>query len=187
MICIRAFIGIDFDLYCKKYIFDLQQSLRKYAVKGRWKHSSNFHLTLKFLDEISPVQKELIDARLHEICKAQKTFSLDISEAGVFHGRDMIRVLWLGLGGSLDPLRQLASRIDESVSGLGFPLERRPFTPHITIGQDIIFQCPFDKIKDEVGRISYGPMEVKTVNMFKSEQIQNKRIYTKISEYPLDT
>jgi 2'-5' RNA ligase len=186
VICIRAFIGIDLDPECKKYIFDLQQRLRKYAVRGRWKHSSNFHLTLKFLDEISPARKELIDARLHEICKAQKTFSLEVSEAGIFRGRDVIRVLWLGLGGSLDTLRQLAAGIDESVSGLGFPLERRPFTPHITIGQDIIFQCPFDEIKDAVGRISYGPMEVKTVNLFKSEQLQNKRIYTKISNYPLD-
>ncbi len=185
MISIRAFIGIDFEPDCKKYIFDLQQSLRKYAVRGRWKHSSNFHLTLKFLDEISPTQKELIDARLHDICKARKEFSLNVSEAGVFKGRDMIRVLWLGLDGDIQTLSQLAAKIDESVSELGFPIERRPFTPHITIGQDIIFQCPFDEIKDAVSRISYGPIEVKTVNLFKSEQLQGKRIYTKISGYPL--
>jgi 2'-5' RNA ligase len=185
MIFIRAFIGIDFDDGCKKYIFDLQQRLRKYAEKGRWKHSSNFHLTLKFLDEISLEQKELIDARLNEICRNQKAFSLNIEEAGVFKGREMIRVLWLGLGGEISTLRQLAASIDKSVSGLGFPMERRPFTPHITIGQDIIFQCPFDAVRDSIGKISYGPIEVKTVHLFKSEQIQGKRIYTKISDHPL--
>lgn len=185
MIFIRAFIGIDFDADCKKYIFDLQQRLRKYADKGRWKHSGNFHLTLKFLDEISQKQKELIDARLHDICRVQKPFVLNIQEAGVFQGRETIRVLWLGLGGELQTLRHLAASIDRSAAEMGFPAERRPYTPHITIGQDIIFQCPFDAVKDSIGQISFGPIEVKTVNLFKSEQIQGKRIYTKISDYPL--
>jgi 2'-5' RNA ligase len=186
MIGIRAFIGIDFDPDCKKYIFDLQQSLKKYAARGRWKHSSNFHLTLKFLDEISPAQKELIDAGLRDICKARRPFSLEIDGAGVFHGRDTIRVLWLGLGGDMHVLRYLAADIDKSVSMLGFPAERRPFTPHITIGQDIIFPRPFEEIRDSIGKISYGPVKATCVNLFKSEQIQGKRIYTKISEYPLE-
>lgn len=185
MICIRAFIGIDFNNDCKKYIFDLQQQLRKYAVKGRWKHSSNFHLTLKFLDEISHEQKEHIDTIINEICSARQAFSLTVSETGVFQGKDMVRVLWLGLGGDVLMLQQLAAVIDESVSNLGFPIEKRRFTPHITLGQDIIFERPFDEIRDSIGRISYGPLDVKSVNLFKSEQLQNKRIYTKISEYPL--
>lgn len=185
MVCIRAFIGIDFDIDCKKYIFELQQKLRGYAVKGRWKHSSNFHLTLKFLDDISPEQKEHIDAALNGICNAQEAFRLTVSEAGVFQGKDMVRVLWLGLGDEVRILQHLASSIDESVSKFGFPMEKRRFTPHITIGQDIIFEQPFDEIRDSIGRISYGPMDVKTVNLFKSEQLQSKRIYTKISDYML--
>lgn len=185
MILIRAFIGIDFETDCKKYIFDLQQRLKKYSVKGRWKHSDNFHLTLKFLDEISLDQKKQIDAAMARICTEQQAFSLSISEAGVFHGSDMIRVLWLGLGGDLPILQQLASNIDDSMSGLGFLKEKRRFTPHITIGQDIIFERPFDEIRNSMGRIFYGPIAVKSANLFKSEQLQSKRVYTKISEYGL--
>lgn len=185
MIHIRAFIGIDFDDECKKYISDLQQRLRKYAVRGRWKHISNFHLTLKFLGEISMDQKKKIDLSLRSISDGFRPFSLEISEAGTFKGSDMIRVLWLGLGGDLRTLSQLAGNIDMSVSALGFQPEKRRFTPHITIGQDIIFECPFENILDSIGSISYGPMKITKINLFKSEQIQNKRVYTIISEYGL--
>ena len=52
----RTFIGIDFEDAIKNNILELQNKLRKYVVKGRWKHSDNFHLTLKFLDEIDSEQ-----------------------------------------------------------------------------------------------------------------------------------
>lgn len=185
MIHIRTFIGIDLDDDHKKSIYDLQQRLRKYAIRGRWKHSSNFHLTLKFLGEISMDQKKQIDLSMSSICSVQKPFSLEISETGTFKGRNSIRVLWLGLTGSLKTLHHLAGSIDRSMSALGFPPERRPFTPHITIGQDIIFECPFEIIQDSIGSISLGPINVEKVNLFKSEQVQNKRVYTIISEYNL--
>jgi len=185
MICIRAFIGIDFSDDCRKYIFDLQQRLKKYAVRGRWKHIGNFHLTLKFLDEISAEQKKQIDMSMKQLCGAFKPFSLEISETGIFKGNDAVRVLWLGIGGDLRALHQLAGSIDSSVSALGFPPEKRRYTPHITIGQDIIFECPFENIADSIGRISYGPISVEKICLFRSEQVQNRRVYTIVSEYGL--
>ena len=185
MIGIRAFIGIDFDSDCKKYIFELQQRLRKYAVKGRWKSSDNFHLTLKFLDEINTKQQTQIDEALQSICNAQNPFTLEISELGVFYGRDAIRVVWLGLAGDLLYLQPIAEKIDKSFAAIGFAQEKRQYTPHITIGQDVIFECPFNQIKSSIGLIKFSPIDVKKVTLFKSEQLQNKRIYSKISEYDL--
>lgn len=62
----RAFIGIDFAPAVKQQIYELRQRLRKYALKGRWKHSDNFHLTLKFLDEIIATQTAQIDEALQQ-------------------------------------------------------------------------------------------------------------------------
>ncbi len=182
MIRIRAFIGIDFESDCKAYIYELQQSLRKYAVRGRWKHSDNFHLTLKFLDEIDGKQQRQIEEALNDICMRQDSFRLEVSELGTFKGRDSIRVLWLGLTGELKPLQSLAGDIEKALIPLGFPAEKRPYVPHITIGQDIVFERPFEQVRDSVGRIGFGPMKIEKLTLFKSEQIQNKRVYTKISE-----
>jgi len=185
MIGIRAFIGIDFDNDSKKYISELQQKFRDCSVRGRWKYIGNFHLTLKFLDEITMEQKKILDAALAEICASTGPFSLDISDVGIFKGRESIRVLWLGLGGDIPVLRKLAEEIDRCASSLGFPAETRSYTPHITIGQDIVFGRPFEEIKASVGKPSWGPVAVNSVELFKSEQIRNKRVYTKISGYKL--
>lgn len=183
MILIRAFIGVEFESDCKKYIYELQQRLRKYAVKGRWKYSGNFHLTLKFLDEIDARQKIQVDEALQSICRNRDPFRLYISELGVFGYRDAIRVLWLGLAGDLKPLQSLAENIDRSLASVGFAAEKRPYAPHITLGQEIVFECPFDQILAGVGQVHYGPINVEKLTLFKSEQLQNKRVYSKISEY----
>ena len=185
MILIRAFVGIDFETDCKSYIYGLQQSLKKYAVRGRWKHSDNFHLTLKFLNEIEEKQQKQKDEALMAICGHQDTFCLEFSELGIFKGRGDIRVLWLGLTGDVKPLQLLAESIEKALAPLGFPPETRPYMPHITIGQDIVFESPFDQIRDSIGHISFGPMKIAKLTLFKSEQLQNKRVYSKISEYRL--
>jgi 2'-5' RNA ligase len=185
VIVIRAFIGIDFNTECKKNILDLQQRFRKYAVKGRWKHSDNFHLTLRFLDEINAEQQKQIDGVLKELCSRQPSFVLETSGPGIFPGRDGIRVLWLGLGGDLARLHLLSSEMDKSLAALGFPPEKRAYSPHITLGQEIRFECPFEEIRDRIGYQKFGLIQVHAIFLFKSEQVQNKRIYTRISEYAL--
>lgn len=185
LIDIRAFIGIEFDSGCKKYIYELQQRLRKYALKGRWKSGDNFHLTLKFLDEINAKQQKQIDEAMLGICAGQDPFRLEITGLGAFNGRESIRVAWLGLSGDLHQLRPLAAKIDHSMSGLGFFPEKRPYSPHITIGQDIIFECPFEQMKGSIEPVKFGPIDVNKVILFKSEQVQNRRVYSKVSEYTL--
>lgn len=187
MISIRAFIGIDFDDSCKKYIYDLQQKLKKNSRMGRWKHIDNFHLTLKFLDDITPGQKKQIDGVMQNICMEQKPFRLEISKLGLFNGKDTIRVLWLGLSGDLHRLEPLASNINYSLSKIGFAPEKRKYTPHITLGQDILFNYPFEQVSNSIGPVRFGPIEVNRLALFKSEQIQGRRVYTKISEYPLES
>jgi 2''-5'' RNA ligase len=181
----RAFIGIDFDDKLKKEIYDLQQRLKRYAVKGRWKHSDNFHLTLTFLNEVNLQQQRKIDEAMKKICLERKPFKLEISELGIFDGRDAVRVLWLGLKGDLQHLQTHSKDIDREFAPIGFPSEKRGFTPHVTIGQDIIFECPFDQIRSSIGPLSFDPVIVNNLYLFKSEQIQGKRIYSKVSQYTL--
>lgn len=154
-------------------------------VKGRWKGSDNFHLTLKFLDEINTKQQKQIDEAMLGICAEQNPFKLELSELGIFNGRESIRVVWLGLSGDLHQLRPLAGKIDSSMACIGFPPENRPYAPHITIGQDIIFECPFDQVRNFIEPVKFGPIDVNKVILYKSEQIQNKRIYSEISKYSM--
>lgn len=181
----RAFIGIDFAPEVKKEIFNLQQRLRKYALRGRWKHSDNFHLTLKFLDEISLTQQAQINEAMQKVCLGQKPFKLAVTSLGVFNGKEAIRVLWLGLTGDLFELKGLQRQIDQALGPLGFAPEKRQYSPHITIGQDVVFACGFDQIRESIGDVHLGTIGVDRFFLYKSEQIERKRIYSPISEYKL--
>lgn len=183
---IRAFLGIELAPEVKKAIYELQQRLRKYALKARWKYIENYHLTLKFLDQISMAQWKQIDAAMREVAGGKKPFDLIVSGMGVFAGKGAIRVLWLGLSGDLPELYSLQREIDQALTPLGFPPEKRPYRPHITIGQDIVFECPFDQIRESSGEVHLGLTKVDNIYLFKSEQVQQKRVYSKLSEYQLN-
>lgn len=181
----RVFIGIDFDKALKDQIFEFQQSLKKYAVKGRWKYVDNFHLTLKFLDEINLTQQQQIDSVMKKISLEHNPFSLGVGDLGKFDGKTSIRVLWMGLNGDTKELQALHENIDEALAVEGFLQEKRSFKPHVTIGQDISLKYPFEEIQRDFNKVKFTSFGVNSIYLYKSEQIQNKRIYTKVAEYKL--
>ncbi|MDD4583500.1 MAG: RNA 2',3'-cyclic phosphodiesterase, partial [Eubacteriales bacterium] len=156
----RAFIGIDFENSLKNQIYELQQEFKKYAINGRWKHRDNFHLTLKFLNEISTSQQAQIDAALKKLCIEKKYFNLKFGKPNIFEGRDSVRVLWIGILGDLKQLYILQQEIDKAIKPLGFSAERRKFKPHITIGQDIVFERRFEEIQSYFENVQLEPIRV---------------------------
>ncbi len=181
----RAFIGVDFDESTKDEIRTLQQYYRDRSPKGRWKHRDNFHITLKFLREVDLGQKEQIDTIMADICGRHAPFVLKFTQPQIFNGKDSIRVLWLGLDGDIDRLHSLQKEIDLALEPVGFQRESRKYNPHITMGQDIILEDSFETLKGLTPPTHFKPMQITNLYLFKSEQIENKRIYTKVSRYDL--
>jgi 2'-5' RNA ligase len=72
---------------------------------------------------------------IEEGCKGFGKFSLELSGLGVFPNYKRPRVIWLGVGGQIETLLRLQKRIDDQLELLGFPREKRPFSPHITLGR----------------------------------------------------
>jgi len=181
----RSFIAIDFCRDVKLKIAELQDNLRPAITSGRWKYVDNFHLTLKFLDEINYSQIDKICRELSILSARHTGFSLYISRIGRFIGKDNIRVLWLGMDGETNKLLEIRDDIEEAMSGIGFPKENRQFKPHITIGQDIV---PGDNFESAVAGInfnSFPKIRVDKIELFKSEQIGRKRVYTSLAGFKL--
>lgn len=181
----RVFVGVEFDGETKSEIAKVCDDLRTLCIKGRWKRTDNFHLTLKFLGWVSPEKLPAINNALYETVRGTSPFSLKIGNLGVFKGKDMIRVLWLGLDGDIDALTKLQSEVEDGMHRIGFKKETRKFTPHITLAQDILFDCPFNKLGDFVTLEKISPIEVKDIVLFKSEQVKGKRVYTPIKRFAL--
>ncbi|SHI44945.1 RNA 2',3'-cyclic phosphodiesterase [Lutispora thermophila] len=182
----RTFIGIDFDMKIKDEIKNLQSVVKENSIRGRFKYVANFHLTLKFLGEITENQIPLINEVLKRSADNVGDFSLIIEKLGFFGGKGAnIRTLWLGLGGDLDSLNALYENIEDGLSVLGFEKEKRTYTPHITIAQDLLLNKDFHELRKTLDLSRIPSINVREVSLIKSEQIQGRRVYTPISTFKL--
>lgn len=180
----RAFISIDFNFETKKKIAELQKTLKENCLSGRWKYVDNFHLTLKFLGEISNKQVKEIETVLKKVSTEFNPFILELSKLNYFQGKTSIRVLYLEVDGELKILKEMQLKLENMLESIGFPKERRPYTPHVTIAQDVI-------PKNEMELLNTPPLNEKIlvdkIILMKSEQIKNKRIYSPIIQCSLKT
>ncbi len=92
------------------------------------------HLTVRFLGE---VDEELLgpleDALTGEVPPVD--VSLKLGAGGTFGSPPRTSVVWIGVGGDLEGLRDLAQRIERAVGSAGLPSEERDFHPHLTVAR----------------------------------------------------
>jgi 2'-5' RNA ligase len=60
---------------------------------------------------------------------------LVVSRLGAFPALAKPRVIWAGLNDSDKMVTPLVSRLEDILEPLGFKREKRPFTPHLTLGR----------------------------------------------------
>ena len=133
---IRTFIAIDLPTQAKNSLASLTQTLKSRGLSGvRWVNPTGIHLTLKFLGNIPPAMTPRILSALEAASQGHPPFNLSLGDFGVFPNPNNPRVLWIGLNGDLFPLAQLQSSVEKHCRSLGFDPERRPFTPHLTLGR----------------------------------------------------
>ena len=58
---------------------------------------------------------------------------LSAGPMGGFPSVQRPRVLWLGVAGDVEGLRQLQAAVEGIVQSCGFEAETRPYSPHLTI------------------------------------------------------
>ena len=176
-------MAVELPEQVKKEVHEYRNEVRRRAKKGRWRHSDNFHLTLKFFDELSGENHDYLDALLTPACGKLEPFVLEVGDLGIFDGRAGIRTLWIGIEGDRAALERLYQLTEEKSDLIGFSRERRKFSPHITLGQDIELVGDFIDLKKTLERPAFTEIPVNSLFLFKSEQIADKRIYTKVSDY----
>jgi len=126
----RLFLAVNLQDSLKGYISGVINKIKKEEQGIRFVSSSQMHLTLKFLGDVSPQSKDVIVEKLNEV--SFDHFSLKLSAAGAFPDANDARVLWIGVEPK-EQIVQLQKGIDNSLKQF-FPLEK-DYVPHITIGR----------------------------------------------------
>jgi 2'-5' RNA ligase len=133
---IRAFIAIELPSQIKATLSQFQDNLRTSKnASVKWVGPEGIHLTLKFLGNVDEAEIPALTKALSEAVRGVATFCLELGNPGAFPNPQAPRVVWVGVGGEIELLRALHNNIDLVLTPLGFPPEKRAFSPHLTLGR----------------------------------------------------
>lgn len=186
MSVIRTFVAIDLPdrvQSCLKNISeDLQSNLESIPI--RWVPVENIHMTLKFLGDVSINNIELLKKMLRSEAQAHSSFEIGIGGIGAYPKIRRPRVIWTGVEAPSE-LVDLQQSIEAQTSKLGYAVDNREFSPHLTLGRVSRNASPEDVRK--VGEVlsSYkvgflGAARVTEVCLFRSDLQSTGAVYTKL-------
>lgn len=112
----------------------LGEVLREEALRVAWVQRENLHFTLRFLGEIDADGVRRAAEAAQETASAHAAFECELGGIGSFDS-PRARVLWLGLIRGGPQLVALADSLAAALARRGFELDRRRFSPHLTIGR----------------------------------------------------
>lgn len=102
---------------------------------AKWTHPEDFHITLQFLGDTPKENIPSLLEVLKGVARRSEIFTLQLAEWGTFGPPSSPRVLWTGVSGEIEQLKQLQSRVVSATGPLGFTAEKREYNPHITLAR----------------------------------------------------
>ncbi len=180
----RAFIAVDFS--AGDALLRLLRDLGSARARLRVVAPENLHITLKFLGNVDEGRIPSIVEVLERATLGLPPSLLSLHGTGAFPSLKAPRVLWVGVEGG-DALVTIARRLEEGLHDLGFPRERRRFSPHLTVAR-----VKGPQGRDEVARVmldyretNFGRQRVDEIRLKRSELTPSGPIYTDLAQVAL--
>jgi 2'-5' RNA ligase len=132
---IRSFLAFELPTDIKNTVDRVAGEVRRTSLNVRWVKVENIHLTVVFLGNVKVQEVEAIGKAAEEICTRYGPFDISLGGMGCFPNTRNPRVLWLGVEGDLERLSSFRDALQENLQPFGFKAEKRPFSPHLTLGR----------------------------------------------------
>jgi 2'-5' RNA ligase len=181
---LRLFVAFEIPSEIRDSLAVFLKELRRIAPQAKWAGAENLHVTLKFLGETEPARVDTVESALRSIRAAQPV-TLEFRGLRFFPNEKRPRVLWVGMECSAN-LKALVEEIDRSMHQLGFPLENRPFTPHLTLAR---FHPPGlppklgSAVTEHTSR-SFGALTAHEFHLIESKLKSTGAEYTTVQSFP---
>jgi 2'-5' RNA ligase len=179
----RLFVAIEIEPAIRKRIDEFVTDLRLKIPEARWVRPEGLHITLKFLGTVADERRALIEEALGSLYL--RPVSLSLRGVGAFPSPRSPRVLWVGMQSGPE-LERLAAAVDEQMGSVGFPREKRAFSPHVTMAR--FNQRP----RGNVGALlsaaqpAFGTMTANEFHLYESKLSPQGSRYTKLASFKLE-
>ncbi len=188
---IRSFIAVELPAELKQFLAQLQARLKADNQPHiKWVNPDGIHLTLKFLGNVSPAMIDPITRVMTDAAQKTTPIKLDVQQLGAFPNLKRAQVVWLGLGGEVDKIKQLHQLLETNLARLGFTTEQRSFKPHLTLarlGNEISAEQRqrFGELIADTGIKTDIVIKVNSISLIKSQLTREGAIYSRISSAEL--
>jgi 2'-5' RNA ligase len=134
---IRSFVAIELSDETRDKLGSTQALLKSKGISDqvRWVRPRGIHLTLKFLGDVPIDKVQEIVVAIRQASEGTGPFSLSFGGLGCFPNVRRPNVIWVGIFGDTETLVHLQGRVENRLAVLGFPPEKRKYTPHLTLGR----------------------------------------------------
>lgn len=176
---IRSFLAIPLPDDTGDALLDVQTGVRN----ARWIADDAFHLTLAFLGACTPQDLTDLDSGLAGLRMEQ--FTLKPQGVGAFGGGTP-RQLFAKFAES-EPLTRLQSKIERVARDTAIEIERRKFTPHVTLARCGGGVIPSQAIDWTVrhARVTFSAFDVLHYGLYRSDFGTGAPVYSEMVRYEL--
>jgi len=182
----RTFLCIPIDEALRVKLADLSSRLQRLVhVRANWVRAENFHLTVRFLGEIDPMLTLDLQRCLRAVLKHIPPFVASINKLGAFPSTERPRVVWAG-GRAADPFVELISLLEQELTQLGFPRERKPSMSHVTLAR--IKGKVDDSVEEamrSLARIPCWDLQAKQLVLMESRLTSRGAVYSPLFSLPM--
>ena len=185
---VRTFVAVELDPGVRRSLRREAERLAGSGAEVKWVAEENLHVTLKFLGQVDRPEVPEIVRALQEAARLVAPFRAEVAGAAFFPTPTRPKIVASGVDpAAAERLTELAGRIDDALSGLGFGRERRAFRAHITLGRVRGTRgvgALADSLLTADGR-PFGQQDVDAVTLFMSELSRAGPRYTALGRAPL--
>jgi 2'-5' RNA ligase len=170
----RVFYAVTFDSETKEKLKTIGNLVELSSEKGRFTDYLNYHITIEFIGEVKDEKRlEILKNILENINISP--MKLRFNKLGSFNRRNK-KIVWLGLEKDKE-LNRIHNNLKNLLKENNFKVEERLFTPHLTIGRQVV-------LKEELEEISFKEVkaEVKSIALMESKRINGELVYKPIKE-----
>lgn len=165
----RLFIAVNINSRSKKLIAKKLEILKTELNSDiKWVEKDKWHLTLKFIGEVSTEKKEKLIEALKNINFSEQNKYIQFNKVDAFPSLNTAKVIYLALNKGRDVLKDLHGRLEKELLKYGFESDQRPYIPHLTLGRNKNESLSIKKELDKNHFVNIYA-QIKSISLYKSE------------------
>ncbi len=188
----RTFIALEKNETVQRHLGEIISQVALLLPGVRWVNPDGIHITLAFLGELTEGELGGVNHAVQAAARHAASFSYSLSNLGIFGSPRQPRVIWMGIEEPTGALQQLHRSLTDELARRNFPVDRRPFSPHLTLAR---IKNPLSP--DELQKLqrlledpqkelrSPAPQQVRHIDVMKSELSRSGAQYSILQSYEL--